>query len=182
MTVQKLTKAVAWFEDYVGGGLLFLGICIQFYGVICRYVLNSPSTSADEISISVMVWGIVIGYSAATRSDAHIRVDILYETLHNRYIRKFMMIFSNILSLIFCGFMTYYTFGATMLQYRMQKVTLMVQIPYVLLFSILPAVGAVLCIRYLFKVKKYFFATDVDLDLGPKNPVQNNTVDALEHH
>ena len=83
--------------------ILFLSmILITFTQVIFRYILNSALPWAGEITIFFFIWIIFLGAAITLHKGLHIGVDIFTNFLNKRY-KKLILIFTNILIVIFCG-------------------------------------------------------------------------------
>lgn len=93
-------------EDWVSGILIVSGLMVMFYGVVLRYGLSLPTTWQDEISRTLLVWGILIGIAATLRDNNHIRVNILYNIFPNNF-KKVIDIFANLVILGFSLFMLF---------------------------------------------------------------------------
>jgi TRAP-type C4-dicarboxylate transport system permease small subunit len=55
--------------------------------------------------------------------------------------------FSNFVTMIFAGTMIYYGWLMVVLQYRTHQKTIIMEIPYVILYAILPLMGVMMMIR-----------------------------------
>jgi TRAP-type C4-dicarboxylate transport system permease small subunit len=55
--------------------------------------------------------------------------------------------FSNIVTMIFAGMMIYYGWLMVELQHRTNQKTIIMEIPYVILYAILPLMGGMMMIR-----------------------------------
>tara|TARA_B110000967_G_scaffold189607_1_gene213465 strand:- start:1162 stop:1674 length:513 start_codon:yes stop_codon:yes gene_type:complete len=83
--------------------ILFLSmILITFTQVIFRYILNSALPWAGEITIFFFIWIIFLGAAITLHKGLHIGVDIFINFLNKKY-KKLILIFTNILIVIFCG-------------------------------------------------------------------------------
>jgi TRAP-type C4-dicarboxylate transport system permease small subunit len=81
--------------------LFFLMILITFAQVIFRYILNSALPWAGEITIFFFIWIIFLGAAITLHKELHIGVDIFTNFLNKKY-KKLILIFTNILIVIFC--------------------------------------------------------------------------------
>jgi TRAP-type C4-dicarboxylate transport system permease small subunit len=82
--------------------LFLLMILITFAQVIFRYILNSALPWAGEITIFFFIWIIFLGAAITLHKGLHIGVDIFTNFLNKKY-KKIILIFTNILIIIFCG-------------------------------------------------------------------------------
>ncbi|USG64515.1 TRAP transporter small permease [Brevibacillus ruminantium] len=139
------------FEDYLAGSLLVIGVSLIFYGVVCRYVFNSPKAWIDEISTYFVVWGALIGFAVALREGHHIQVDILYDRLPAS-LKKAFDVFSNGLGILFC--LAFVFFGGKLLSlyWETQQQSTDVGIYLWIVYMVIPVSGLMLGYRFLEKL------------------------------
>lgn len=104
----KIAEAISKINFFVGRGISYVLIGMLFsviYDVIMRYVLNSPSIWSNEISQYLLVVISMLGGAYCLAGDGHVRVDIIYHTLPERY-RKYVEILNTVLILIVAIAMT----------------------------------------------------------------------------
>src|SRR5690625_3663529 len=87
-------------ENYLAGSLIAIGLIILLIQVVMRYFLSLPTTWQDESARYLIIWGVLLGSAVAIRDNQHIKVDVLYEFLSNRW-KTIVDIVSNIIVLIF---------------------------------------------------------------------------------
>ncbi|HWJ02843.1 MAG TPA: TRAP transporter small permease [Verrucomicrobiae bacterium] len=149
--MKKFWKIYSFLEDIISGGLLVTGVTIIFYGVMMRYVFNSPKSWVDEISQYLIIWGTLIGTSVALRDDHHIKVDMLFDRFPLR-VQYFVTLFAHVVGTVFSIFIAYN--GMKLVQFTLntgQKST-DVGIPLYIVYSILPLFGVLLTIRFVAKL------------------------------
>lgn len=61
--------------------LLFTLVVTVLWQVFSRYVLQSPSTSTDEISRFVLIWTTLLGAAWVVGQRSHLAIDLLIEKL-----------------------------------------------------------------------------------------------------
>lgn len=166
--MKKLTEAYAWFEDMISGTFLTIGIAMIFYGVITRYVFNSPSNWVDEISKYFIIWGALMGTAVAMRDHHHIRVDMLFNALP-KGLQKPVKFFSNFVVLLFCLFLVFYGTELVLFKLKTGQNSMDVGVPMWIVYLIMPICGVMFGIRtleqlyYIFKPEK---EEDVEVDLS----------------
>lgn len=146
---KKLSKWYDSFENVMACLTLVAGVGLIFIGVIARYIFNRPLTFIDELSTIVIVWGIIIGYSIALRNDDHIKMDVLYAVVKSKTARSGMVLFSYLCGFVYSTFIVWNGWRAVMMQYRLHRVTMMLEIPVWLTYLIIPAIGVIMDVRYL---------------------------------
>ena len=145
-------KLSGWYdnlENIMACVTLVVGVGLIFIGVIARYIFNHPLTFIDELSTIVIVWGIIIGYSIALRNDDHIKMDVLYTVIKSKTARDAMVMFSYLWGFAYSSFIMWYGWRAVMMQHRLNRVTMMLEIPVWITYLIIPAIGLIMDVRYL---------------------------------
>jgi len=86
-----------------------------------------------------------IGCSAATKVRSMVKVDALIQLIP---VTKYpLMFFSNLVTLLFSGMMIYYGWKLVLMQIATSQVTILLEIPLELLYSVLPIMGIMMFIR-----------------------------------
>ena len=138
----------ALIEDVLAGSFLVTGLCLILYGVMMRYVFNSPKSWVEEITNYTIIWGALFGVSIALRDGHHIQVDMLYDRLPKK-VQRWVRVFSDLMGVLFCLFYTYY--GYVLVDKRLESgmISLDVGIPMWLVYLILPISGIMFLMRFL---------------------------------
>jgi TRAP-type C4-dicarboxylate transport system permease small subunit len=89
-----------------------------FYGVICRYIFRSAPFWTEEIARFMMVWVALIGASVAFRKREHVGLDFIVKLIFPGKSRKWVVIFNDLMTLIFFGFAIYFGFKFAAQGYR----------------------------------------------------------------
>lgn len=149
--MERFKRAYAAFEDYLAGGLLFIGLALVLTNVILRYFFGHPQSWIDEYSVYFVVWGVLIGIAVALRDDHHIKVELLFNFLPLK-IKRYVSIFANLVGLGFCGLYTFY--GCQLVQTYMMtgQNSVDTQTPMWIINLIIPISGFMLGIRFIEKL------------------------------
>ena len=76
-SLKKLAERLNLLIGYSSGlGILVMGI-ILFYEVVARYVFNSPTIWAQEISVFIFMWTMLAGAAYTLQVGKHVRIDLL---------------------------------------------------------------------------------------------------------
>jgi C4-dicarboxylate transporter DctQ subunit len=146
--MNRLKKGWAWFEDVSAGTFFSVGIALIFYGVLMRYMFNSPKAWVEEVSSYCIVWGALLGISIALRNNHHIQVDMLYDKMPPK-MKRIMDMFANLVSIFFCIFYTYYGVLLVLKRSTSGMVSLDVGIPMWIVYLILPISGILFFARFI---------------------------------
>jgi TRAP-type C4-dicarboxylate transport system permease small subunit len=92
-----MRKAVSFifdiFEVYLAV-IVFASLIVSVSAeVFFRYVLNNPSPQLFELSIYCFVWVIYLGGALATRYNQHVRFDLIYRRLPDKWRQILELVF-----------------------------------------------------------------------------------------
>ena len=142
-----LDKILSFFEDWT----LFLSVMVAllalFFNVILRYGFNYSLAWSEEVVREVIMYTTFVGCSVAVKNRSMIKIDALYQLVP--VVRFSLSIFSNLVILIFSIMMIYYGVEMAKLQVATNQKTVILQIPIVYLYAILPLTGVLMFFRTL---------------------------------
>ena len=122
-----------------------VALAALFCNVVLRYGFNYTLAWSEEMVREVIIYTTFIGCSAAVRNRSLIRIDASVQLLPR--LRPFLTFFSNAVVMVFAGMMIYYGWLMAALQVRTHQKTIIMQIPLVYLYAILPLMGIMMMIR-----------------------------------
>ena len=99
-------KYVNRLEDIIIGLLLVSVTLLVFVEVVMRFGFNSGIHWAQEATLLLSAWMVLLGASWAVREKAHICVDALVERCPNT-VQKWITLLAIALSLAYCGMFLY---------------------------------------------------------------------------
>lgn len=138
-------------EDYLSGGLIFLGLTLVMVNVVLRYVTGKPESILDEYSVYLIVWGAMIGFAVALRDDHHIKVDMLYRLLPLG-VKRIITVFAHLVGLAFAGAITIFGTKLVLTYKLLGQGSADSQTPLWIVSLVLPLSGIMVAIRYLDKI------------------------------
>lgn len=107
-----LRKVWSWldinFEPVLMAILFYAVTLLVTLQVILRFVFSTGFSWGEEVSRFMFVWLMYISIAYATRNQRHIKMSFLIN-IFSESIKKKIMIFTDILFLIFCGVLFYAT-------------------------------------------------------------------------
>ncbi|WP_299663039.1 TRAP transporter small permease subunit [uncultured Psychromonas sp.] len=109
------------FASYLLTGLICLVAGGQFVQVITRYVLEIPVMGLEETLFYPTMWLYFLGAVNASRENTHIRANVLEIFLKNKRQVTILAIIGEVLSLIICSWLTYWTWDFTKYSLRVWK-------------------------------------------------------------
>ena len=116
--LSKIRSAIERAEQILLWAFTSLLLVDVLLGILARYV-DLPIVFADELGKYLFVWLCMIGVSAATRDDQHVRLTFLASRmpLSSRVLRAT----SQALFLCFTLFFLYWTLQLSLMHFRMEK-------------------------------------------------------------
>jgi len=148
LNINKVYRAV---EDWTSGLLIVGGLSLMLFGVVMRYVFNKPLYFADELSVYLIIWGALLGTVAALRENAHIRVDLVYRLLPDRW-KWLMNAFANLVGILFSLFLLVYGIKGIFLDrhsvYQLNLSSIGMGIKLWKVYLILPVIGLMFLVRF----------------------------------
>ena len=140
-----LDKVLTFFEEWTLFISVIVALLALFVNVVLRYTINYSLAWSEELVREVIIYTTFIGCSAAIKNRSMIRIDASVQLMPRL---KFILAgFSNIVTIIFSGMMIYYGWLMAALQVQTNQKTIIMQIPLVYLYAILPLMGIMMFIR-----------------------------------
>ena len=140
-----LDKILSFIERWVLFIATFAALIALFVNVVLRYGFNYSLAWSEELVREVIILTTFIGCSAAIKARSMIKIDALPQIFP--VLRTPLTFFSNFVTLIFASMMIYYGTKMAALQMATFQKTIIMQIPLVYLYAILPAMGIGMFIR-----------------------------------
>lgn len=148
-------KALKWLDDhfssmerhFLGGAILFTSLLL-LVNVILRYIFSHSIYWAEELVRYLMVWVIFLGSSQVAKHEGHITVDILHRAV-GPGVKVFLDYLVNIVAILFCLVLAYYSYHQTMRVYSSQQISPALELPMWLTYLSIPLGSALMAVRYL---------------------------------
>ena len=140
-----LDKILSFFEEWTLFISVFVALLALFVNVVLRYGFNYSLAWSEELVREVIIFTTFIGCSAAVKNRSMIKIDATVQLLPK--LKVPLTFFSNFVIMIFAGMMIYYGWLMAALQLRTHQKTIIMQIPLVYLYAILPLMGTMMMIR-----------------------------------
>ncbi len=144
---KKIDRGLSFFEEWTLFISVIIALSALFVNVVLRYGFNYTLAWSEELVREVIIYTTFIGCSAAVKKRSMIRIDASVQLLPKLKIP--LTFFSNVATLIFSSIMIYYGYLMAELQVRTFQKTVILEIPLVYLYAILPIMGSLMFIRTL---------------------------------
>jgi TRAP-type C4-dicarboxylate transport system permease small subunit len=143
--LDVIDKILTFFEDWTLFITVFVALIALFCNVVLRYGFNYTLAWSEELVREVIIYTTFIGCVSAVKNRTMIKIDALVQLVPK--LKLPLTYFSNLAILIFAGMMIYYGYLMAALQVETHQKTIIMQIPLVYLYSILPIMGVTMTIR-----------------------------------
>jgi TRAP-type C4-dicarboxylate transport system permease small subunit len=143
--LNVLDKVLSFFEEWTLFITVMVALVALFVNVFLRYGFNYTLAWSEELVREVIIFTTFIGCSAAVRNRSMIKIDALVQLVPS--LKVPLTFFSNFATLVFAGMMLYLGWLMAALQVQTNQKTIIMQIPYVYLYALLPIMGGMMFIR-----------------------------------
>jgi len=140
-----LDKVLTFVEEWTLFITVMIALISLFFNVVLRYGFNYSLAWSEELVREVIIYTTFIGCSAAVKNRSMIKIDALVQLVPK--LKLPLSYFSNLATLIFSAMMIYYGWRMAALQVQTYQKTIIMQIPLVYLYAILPLMGVMMFIR-----------------------------------
>lgn len=142
-----LDKGLSWFEDWTLYLCVMVGMISLFINVVLRYGFDYTLGWSEELVREIIIYTTFVGCSTAIKNRSQITIDVLVQLVPR--LRQPLAYVCNLAVLAYCVFMM--TMGVDMAaqQAATHQKTILLEIPLVILYAILPLMGALMFVRTL---------------------------------
>ena len=137
---------------YIAGVLILITTVMTFYEVVSRSLFNAPTSWATELSIYAIIGSCFLGSAFAVRTYSHITVDLLINSVNDRF-KTILAYITNALGLLFSVIFTIYTFSHVLKTYELGVTSAsLLRVPMYLPETFLLVGGLLLCIAFILQI------------------------------
>lgn len=156
-TANKKKFWLSDIDEILASFFLALIVILSGYGVVMRYVLNTPSAWVEEICVVFFIWFTFLASSALCKNNELIRIDYLLTKIPPKVANFIDGIIQPIVMLFCLGFMIY--LGFKLLPMSKLRFTPALQISYVYIYAIIP-ISALFMFYYELRKIVYYLKTN----------------------
>jgi TRAP-type C4-dicarboxylate transport system permease small subunit len=140
-------KVLTFFEEWTLFITVMVAMVSLFFNVVLRYGFSYSLAWSEELVREVILYTTFVGCSVAIKNRSTVRIDALVQLVPK--LKHPLAIFSYLVNLVFALVMIYYGIQLAALQVESDQSTLILQIPTVYLYAILPLMGFLMLVRVL---------------------------------
>jgi TRAP-type C4-dicarboxylate transport system permease small subunit len=143
--LKKLDTIVTNIEEWTLFVIVMAALLSLFANVVLRYGFNYTLAWSEELVRIVIIYSTFVGASVAVKQRAMIRIDAIVQIFPK--LKSGLTFYTNFLMLLFAGMMVYYGYKMTHLQMITHQKTIIMQIPLVIIYAIMPVMGIMVFAR-----------------------------------
>jgi C4-dicarboxylate transporter, DctQ subunit len=143
--LNGIDKVLTFFEEWTLFIAVMVALVALFFNVVLRYGFHYTLGWSEELVREVIIYTTFIGLSAAIKNRSMIKIDALVQLVP--WLKTPLNYFSNIVTIIFALMMLYYGWKMAALQVATDQKTVIMDIPLVYLYAIIPVTGATMLLR-----------------------------------
>ena len=143
--LDGIDKVLTFFEDWTLFISVIVALVALFFNVVLRYGFNYTLAWSEELVREVIIYTTFIGLGVAIKNRSMIKIDALVQMVP--VLKIPLSYFSNLVTMVFAVMMLYYGWKMAELQVMTNQKTIIMEIPLVYLYAIIPVMGATMLIR-----------------------------------
>ncbi len=155
-----IDKIFSFFEEWTIFIAVMVGLISLFVNVVLRYTIHYSLAWSEELIREIIIYTTFIGCSAALKNRSMIRIDALPQIVP--FLKKPLDYFSNLCTLGYSVLIFYLGWQMAALQLETHQKTIILGIPLVILYAILPLMGGMMIIRTIMVVWEDFTGQQVN--------------------
>ena len=150
--IAVVDKVLTVFEEWTLFITVLVAMVSLFFNVILRYAFSYSLAWSEELVREVILYTTFIGCSVAVKNRSTVRIDALVQLVP---VLKFpLAMFSYLVNLVFAAVMIYFGYQMCAMQVESNQSTLILQIPTVYLYAMLPLMGVLMIMRLLIVMRE----------------------------
>jgi C4-dicarboxylate transporter, DctQ subunit len=143
--LKALDRMLTAFEEWSLFVAVMVALISLFVNVVLRYGFNYSLAWSEELVREVIIYTTFIGSSVAIRQRSMIKIDASVQLIPK--LKLPLTFFSHLATVIFALIMLVFGWKMAMLQLQTMQKTIILKIPYMYLYLILPVMGGLMLIR-----------------------------------
>lgn len=155
--LNVLDKVLTVFEEWFLYLLVMVGLVSLFVGVVLRYEFSYTLAWSEELIRDVIIYTTFLGCSLAIKKKSMITIDALVQLVPRLKVPLTWV--SNISVLLFSIIIFYYGIILSIQKYETFQKSIILEVPFVVLYLILPIMGFLMLTRTVQNIYKDYEET-----------------------
>lgn len=140
-----IDKVLTFFEEWTLFLTVIVALLSLFANVVLRYAFDYSLAWSEELVRNVIIYSTFIGGVVAVKNRSMIKIDAAVQLIP--WLSKPLNLFSNLMTITFAGLMIYFGLKMSLLMMKTGQKTIIMQIPLVYMYSIIPLMGLGMILR-----------------------------------
>lgn len=154
--LDGIDKGLTFFENWTIFVSVMAALLALFVNVFLRYGFNYTLAWSEELVREVIIYTTFIGCTVAVKNRSTIKIDAIVQLVP--WLKAPLDYFSNGVSVIFALMMIYYGWKMAAMQAMTNQKTIIMEIPLVYLYAILPLMGVTMLMRIILVMRQDYIA------------------------
>lgn len=155
--LRTIDKVMDKIELYVIGISTCAFALLMLVNVILRNVFNGGIAWANEMSSYLNILGVYLAISAGFKFGDHVGVEAFVDYAIPKKLRKHFHALSNLICIIFCGGVAYYSFKMVLNSIMTKQVSLVLHFPIWIVYSFIMVGMIASVIRLIMNIVKIYY-------------------------
>ncbi len=154
--MNLIIKIIIEISKFIAAFGIGAGVFLAFINVVGRYIFHSSFTWAGELTIYLFLWSTFFGAVYCFKKDAHINIDLLLQKVSKR-VAKILNIISLVVTFIYLIAISYYGYQYVLLYMDLEEISIDLNIPMWIPYSVIPisfAFSSIIILDKLIKLIK----------------------------
>jgi len=143
----RYSRTIIGIEDFLIAFFLGLMVIMVLLQVLMRNLFQSGVMGGDDLIRHLVLWIAFFGAGIATRSNSHVRIDILTHLVTGR-IKEYKDIITNLFSTIICIILMIASCQFVFIEYESQAHSQFLDLPVWVLEIVMPVGYLIIAIRF----------------------------------
>ncbi len=143
--MKTIDRVFSTFEEWTLFITVIVALLSLFANVVLRYGFNYSLAWSEELVRDVIIYTTFIGCSVAVKNRSMIKIDAVVQIFPR--LKTPLTLFSNLTVMLFSGMVFYYGIQMADMMARTHQKTIIMKIPLVYLYSVLPLMGVLMFFR-----------------------------------
>ena len=151
--MKKVLDALVKVEAVLAAAILVILIACTFFGVLARYLFNSPFTWEEEVQVACMVWITFLAAPVAFHTKSHVAIEILVDA----FPQKVQRVIEVLIMILMYAILIYFFFRS--LEFISVLARTGRKTPYSVIYGVAPVSIILMLISYTYETVKKVFLT-----------------------
>ncbi|MDO4269513.1 MAG: TRAP transporter small permease [Eubacteriales bacterium] len=147
----KLLVRLLNLDFILSGAAFILLVLVTFIGVIMRYLFNNPLVWQEEMQLSLVIWVVFFGASAAFRTGGHVAIEIIVDSMPAK-VRYVVEILGYLVTCVVLLYLLKSSMNLVLQMVTTGRATNILRVPYELIYGAFPVSCVLMVVNYTYSI------------------------------